>query len=55
MTPKSLNLATEPGEYWKVVDDKYVFNERQFNSTLLVSKEKSLAPISIKCMNKKKK
>ncbi len=30
MTPKSLNLAKELGEYWKVLDDKYVFNDKQF-------------------------
>jgi hypothetical protein len=39
MTQKSLNLAKEPGEYWKVFDDKYVFNDRQFFYLLQFSKK----------------
>ncbi len=48
MTQKSLNLAKELGEYWKVLNDKYVFNDRQFY--LLQFSKKPEAPNSIKCM-----
>ncbi len=30
MTLKSLNLAKESGEYWKVFDDKYVFSDGRY-------------------------